>query len=221
MSYKAFLFDLNGTMIDDMEYHVKAWYDILNNDLKGRLSWDQVREQMYGKNSELLVRVFGKRKFSYERMKELSLEKERRYQQAYRPHLELIAGLDTFLKKTREHHVAMAIGSAAIPFNIDFVLDNLQLRDYFRVIVSADDVLVSKPDPETFLKAADLLMVMPKDCVVFEDAPKGVEAALNAGMKAVVLTTMHPPEAFADYPNVLACVKDYTAGVLDDLFAAE
>ena len=61
MSYKAFLFDLNGTMIDDMEYHVKAWYDILNNDLRANLSLPQVREQMYGKNSELLVRVFGKR----------------------------------------------------------------------------------------------------------------------------------------------------------------
>jgi beta-phosphoglucomutase len=220
MSYKAFLFDLNGTMIDDMEYHIKAWYDILNNDLKGNLSWDQVREQMYGKNNELLVRVFGKRKFSYDRMKELSMEKERRYQEAYLPHLELIAGLEAFMKKARANHIAMGIGSAAIPFNIDFVLDNLHVRDYFTTIVSADDVLVSKPDPETYLKAAGILQVPPAECIVFEDAPKGVEAALNAGMKAVVLTTMHGPEEFETFPNILAFVKDYTAGVLDELFAA-
>jgi beta-phosphoglucomutase len=218
MSYKAFLFDLNGTMIDDMEYHVKAWYDILNNDLKANLSWPQVRKQMYGKNSELLVRVFGKRKFSALRMDELSFEKERRYQETYLPHLELINGLETFMKKAQASHIAMAIGSAAIPFNIDFVLDNLHIRNYFTAIVSADDVAISKPDPETYIKAARLLAVRPADCIVFEDAPKGVEAALNAGMKAVVLTTMHGQEEFADYPNILAFVKDYNDKTLDELF---
>lgn len=218
MSFKAFLFDLNGTMIDDMEYHANAWYDILNKDLKSKLNLQQVREQMYGKNSEVLVRVFGKRKFSAMRMDELSYEKERRYQEAYLPHLELIAGLDAFMKKAQADGILMAIGSAAIPFNIDFVLDNLHIRNYFKAIVSADDVAVSKPHPETYLKAAEILQVKPQDCIVFEDAPKGVEAALNAGMKAVVLTTMHEAPAFAEYPNILAFVKDYTDKALNELF---
>jgi hypothetical protein len=68
----------------------------------------------------------------------------------------------------------------------------------------------SKPDPETFLKAARLLEVPPAECLVFEDAPKGVEAAANAGMPAVVLTTMHRKEDFAPYNNIVAFVKDYT-----------
>ena len=92
----------------------------------------------------------------------------------------------------------MAIGSAAIPFNIDFVLDHLDIRKYFSAIVSADDVKISKPDPETFLRAADLLNVKPSDCLVFEDAPKGVEAARRAGMNCVVLTTMHNRNEFSD-----------------------
>ena len=217
---KAFLFDLNGTMVNDMEYHVKAWYDILNNDLKAGLSWPQVREQMYGKNSELLVRVFGKRKFSAMRIDELSFEKEKRYQEAYLPHLKLIPGLEAFMKKAKDNHIAMAIGSAAIPFNIDFVLNNLHISNYFKTIVSADDVAISKPHPETYLKGAAILGVQPQDCIVFEDAPKGVEAALNAGMKAVVITTMHGQEEFAAYPNILAFVKDYTDTALDILFAA-
>jgi beta-phosphoglucomutase len=218
MMPRAFLFDLNGTMIDDMEYHAKAWYDILNKDLKSHLNLQQVRDQMYGKNSELLVRVFGKRKFSALRMDEVSHEKERRYQEAYLPHLALIAGLDEFMKKAQANNIAMAIGSAAIPFNIDFVLDNLHIRNYFKAIVSADDVEISKPHPETYLKAAEILQINPSDCIVFEDAPKGVEAALNAGMKTVVITTMHGPEEFAEYTNVLAFVKDYTDKVLDQLF---
>ena len=65
---KAFLFDLNGTMVDDMEYHVKAWYGILNDDLKANLSWEDVRSQMYGKNTELFTRVFGEGHFSNEEM---------------------------------------------------------------------------------------------------------------------------------------------------------
>ena len=218
MKPKAFLFDLNGTMIDDMEYHVKAWYTILNNDLKAGLSWPQVREQMYGKNSELLVRVFGEGKLDETRRNELSFEKEKRYQETYLPNLQLIPGLETFMDRARTNKIPMAIGSAAIPFNIDFVLDNLDIRDRFAAIVSADDVAVSKPHPETYLKAAERLQVQSHDCVVFEDAPKGVEAALNAGMKAVVLTTMHAQEAFADYSNILVFVGDYKDPILDKLF---
>ena len=104
----------------------------------------------------------------------------------------------------------MAIGSAAISFNINFVLDNLNLRHFFKAIVSADDVHHSKPDPETFSLAASLMGVEPSSCIVFEDAPKGVEAALNAGMECVVLTTMHEQEEFLEYSNVIAYIKDFT-----------
>ncbi len=218
---KAFLFDLNGTMIDDMDYHVKAWYHLLNNDLKAGLSWPQVKEQMYGKNSEVLDRIFGKDAFTAEQVTELSFEKERRYQQSYLPHLALLPGLHKFMDKAVGQGIAMAIGSAAIPFNIDFVLDNLQIRQYFNTIVSADDVAISKPDPETYLKAAELLGLAPGECMVFEDAPKGVEAALNAGMKAVVLTTMHGQEEFSAYHNIIAFVKDYTAEILETLFTGQ
>lgn len=215
---KAFLFDLNGTMIDDMGYHLKAWYDLLNNELNAGLSWEEVKAQMYGKNRELLIRVFGEGKLEEERMDALSFEKEKRYQQAYLPDLKLIAGLEAFMNKARERKIPMAIGSAAIPFNIDFILDNLHIRDRFAAIVSANDVEISKPHPETFLKAAQILQVPPHECVVFEDAPKGVEAALNAGMKAVVLTTMHGEEDFADYSNILVFVKDYEDPILEKLF---
>jgi beta-phosphoglucomutase family hydrolase len=210
MGKTAFIFDLNGTMIDDMHYHAQAWYDILNNDLKAGLSWDEVKVQMYGKNSELLERIFGKNHFSNERMKELSLEKERRYQREYLPKLSLIKGLPQFLEKAKEENIPMGIGSAAIPFNIDFVLDNLKIRNYFKAIVSADDVAESKPHPETFTKCAEMLHVEAPDCIVFEDAPKGVEAALNAGMKCVVLTTMHNEEEFSSYKNVISFIKDYS-----------
>lgn len=205
----AFLFDLNGTVIDDMHYHAEAWYDILNNDLEAGLTWEEVKVQMYGKNDELLVRIFGDNHFTQERINELSIEKEKRYQKAYLPKLALIAGLKEFLENAKAAGIKMAIGSAAIPFNIDFVLDNLQLREYFPVVVSAADVTISKPHPDTFLQCATALGVAPKDCIVFEDAPKGVESALNAGMRTFVLTTTHPKEDFKQYSNVIGYGADY------------
>jgi len=210
ISAKAFLFDLNGTMIDDMQYHTIAWHKILTEDLGAQITVEETKAQMYGKNSELLDRVFGRGYFTDERTLEISLEKERRYQEAFRPHLKLIEGLGEFLEKAKQEDIRMAIGSAAITFNIDFVLDNLNVRSYFDAIVSADDVRESKPHPETFLKGAQLLKVQPSECVVFEDAPKGVEAAANAGMPCVVLTTMHEEEEFKQYSNIIKFVKDYT-----------
>ena len=206
---KAFLFDLNGTMIDDMQFHLKAWYHILNDDLGANLSWEEVKSHMYGKNSELLIRIFGKVRFTQEEMDRLSIEKEKRYQQEYRPHLQLIPGLQQFLEKAYALNIPMAIGSAAIMFNIDFVLDNLNIRHFFKAIVSADNVQISKPHPETYLKAAQQLGVEPGNCLVFEDAPKGVEAAQNAGMSSVVLTLLHEKEEFAAYHGIIQYIQDY------------
>lgn len=209
MSYKAILFDLNGTIIDDMEYHVKAWYDILNTDLNAGLSVEAVRKEMYGKNDEVLVRIFGNNAFTKEQMQELSVEKERRYQKAFIPHIKLINGLNNFLEEAYRNNIKMAIGSAAIMFNIDFVLDNLDIRKYFSAIVSADHVTISKPHPETFIQCADLLGIPYGDCIVFEDSPKGVQAALDAGMKAVVIKTFHTVEEFSHLPNVEMFIDDY------------
>jgi beta-phosphoglucomutase len=215
---QAFIFDLNGTMIDDMSYHSAAWFSILNDDLKAGLTREEVERQMYGKNEELLDRIFGKGRFTKEEMAKISSKKEQSYQAAFRPYLQLIAGLPAFLEKASRNHIRLAIGSAAIPFNIDFVLDNLGIRPYFQAIVSADDVTVSKPDPETFVRAARMLGVPPETCIVFEDAPKGVEAALRAGMSSIVLTTMHEKSAFLRFTNVLRYIADYTDPSLDELF---
>lgn len=217
MAPKALLFDLNGTIIDDMEYHTKAWQHLFNNDLGASLSWEDTKKEMYGKNQEVLVRIFGPERFTQAEMDELSIEKERRYQTEFFPHLALLPGLHELLEDTWRKNIPMAIGSAAIPFNIDFVLDNLNIRHYFKAIVSANDVKLSKPNPETFLNAATLLQVNPTDCLVFEDTPKGAETALNAGMKCIVLTTTHQQHEFNHLDNVLYFAPDYTGNYFKNL----
>ncbi len=192
-----------------MSYHAEAWRSMINGELKGSLSPEEVKREMYGKNEEVLERIFGKNKFNVEEMSRISRQKEEAYQSAFRPHLTLIDGLPQFLQRAYQHNIPMAIGTAAIPFNIDFVLNNLNLRHYFKAIISADDVEKSKPHPETFLKAASALGVKPDDCIVFEDSPKGIETALNAGMRAVAVTTMHNKEDFKQYNNILLFIENY------------
>lgn len=213
---KAFLFDLNGTMIDDMGFHIKAWHGILNG-LGANISMAQMKEECYGKNDELLERIFPGR-FSEDEKARMSYAKETAYQQAFRPSLKLINGLDAFLEKTFQAGFPMAIGSAAIMYNIDFVIDGLGIRHYFKSIVSAEGVAKSKPDPETYIRCAEESGLPYNSCVVFEDALKGVEAAQNAGMQCVVITTMHTPEEFGAYKNILCFVNDYTDSQLDNLF---
>ena len=206
-NYKAFLFDLNGTMINDMPYHIKAWYRILN-ELGANISMEKTKGECYGKNNELLERIFPGR-FAEEEKDRISFEKEKQYQEEFRSNLKLINGLDDFLKQAQKAGIKMAIGSAAIMFNIDFVLDGLQIRQYFDTLVSADDVMNSKPDPETYIKCATKLGMAAKDCLVFEDAPKGAESSKNAGMDCVIITTLHRPEEFDDYNNVISFIEDY------------
>lgn len=213
--YKAFLFDLNGTMINDMPYHIRAWHRILN-DLGANITLERMKEECYGKNEEVIERVMPGH-FSPEEKKKMGFEKEKQYQQEFKPHLQLLPGLTEFLLQAQQSGIKMAIGSAAIMFNIDFVIDNLDIRSYFGALISADNVVKSKPDPETFLECATALGIDPVDCLVFEDAPKGVEAAANASMDCVVLTTMHEEHEFDQFTNVKMLIADYCSPAVKQL----
>jgi HAD superfamily hydrolase (TIGR01509 family) len=194
-------------MIDDMTYHINAWHKILN-ELGFPISLEETKMQCYGKNNELLERIFPGR-YNNDEKNRMSIEKETAYQENYRPHLKLIKGLAAFLKDAHGAGIKMAIGSAAIMYNIDFVLDGLNLRHYFQAIVGAEDVLNSKPDAETFIKCAEKLNIDAAHCLVFEDSPKGTEAALRAGMDCVAITTMHTKEEF-DNTNIIKFIDSYS-----------
>jgi len=206
--FDAFIFDMNGTMINDMHYHEMAWYKVLVDQLNAPLTTEQVKHQLYGTAAEMFERVFGYGKFSEEEVKRISYEKESRYRAEYLPYLELIDGLDQFLNKAKTENIALAIGTAAPIQNVDFVLDNLKLRSYFPVVIGPEDVTESKPDPAVFLKAASRLGIPPENCVVFEDAPKGIEAAARAGMKAIGITSFHTAAELAN-ENVLFTIENY------------
>lgn len=207
MQAKAFLFDLNGTMIDDMHYHISAWHKILN-DLGANITYEESKANCYGKSAELIGRILPG-KFTDEEAYQIGFDKEATYREMFRPHLKLMPGLDQFLEQAYQAGIQMAIGSAGIMPNLTFVTEGLQIGHYFQTLVSADDVVNSKPDPETYLICAERLGVKPSECIVFEDALKGVESAERAGMPCVVITSIHEAAEFAGFNNIIRFIKDY------------
>src|SRR5882762_1003370 len=136
---QAIIFDLNGTMIDDMHFHLDVWHSVVIQ-LGAQLSREQVKLQMYGTNPEFLGRIFGVSHFTPEQVEAITVDKERQYQKVYKPHLKLINGLPQFLERAQKNNIKMGIGSAAPPVNVDFALDNLNIRQIFGAVVSAADV---------------------------------------------------------------------------------
>ncbi len=206
--YKAFLFDLNGTMIHDMPYHVNAWHKVVQS-LGSNMSIDAMKQECYGKGEEMLERIFPS-KYTLVERNSISEAKEANYRKDFLADLKLIEGLDVLLEKASTLNIKMGIGSAANNLNIDFVLDNLHIRHYMQTIISGEMVTKSKPHPETFLRCADLLKIPAEDCLVFEDTPKGVHCASNAGMNAVVITTTHPVSDFMAFSNIIHYTDDYS-----------
>lgn len=203
----ALIFDMDGTMVDNMMTHHKGWQMTLAaNGLE--LTMEEVKATCHGKNTEIVERLFpGYGPVERER---ISTEKEDWYRSIFLPELKLLPGLPELLETARQNGIPMGIGTAAPKVNVDFVLDNLNIRHYFGAIVQADDVDKGKPDPGVFFMVADRLGVPYRACLVLEDSPTGAKTALNAGMKAIILTTTHGAVEFEGIPSVLRCVPDFT-----------
>lgn len=206
---QGIIFDMDGTMIDNMMVHHRAWQQKLA-EYGQELSLDEVKERIHGVNEEILEREFGDR-FTPEERRQIAAEKEATYRAIYRPELQLISGLTDFLDRLDEKGIPYGIGTAAPGENANFVLDELQLRDRFKTMIHAGHVTKGKPDPEVFEKAANAMEIPLQNCIVFEDSPTGAEAASRGGALSVVLTTTHQAEEFGHLTNIIQFIDNYTS----------
>ncbi len=181
------IFDLDGVLVHSMPLHVAAWERYLTT---LGVQVDNMERRMHGKRNSELVRDLIGTHLADDVVFEHGAAKERLFRE-----LMLKAGVEQYsvpgLRAFLERHadVPKAIGSNAEPANIDFVLDELGLRKFFPVIVNGLQVSRPKPFPDIYLEAAAQLKMKPKDCIVFEDSPTGVEAGRAAGMRLVGVET--------------------------------
>ena len=192
MSRKAFIFDLDGVIVDTAKYHYLAWKELANK-LGFNFTMAQ-NERLKGvsrvRSLEILLDIGQVHLEEDEKSKYLK-EKNEQYLQyiAKMDHTEILPGIDDVLHYLKHNKVPFSLGSASK--NARLILETLDLIDLFDAIVDGNDVSTAKPDPEVFLIAAEKLGAKPEDCVVIEDAQAGIEAANKAGMTSVGIGDAH------------------------------
>ncbi len=183
---KACIFDLDGVIVDTAVYHYKAWKRLAN-----QLGFDFTEEQnekLKGvsrtRSLELILQWGGISKSPAEQ-EELATLKNTWYVEmiSHMTPAEILPGAKEFLLTCRAAGLKTALGSASK--NSTMILEKVDIVDLFDAVIDGNKVTKAKPDPEVFLKGAEAVGVSPAECVVFEDAIAGVEAAIAGGMKAV------------------------------------
>ncbi len=205
---RAFIFDMDGTLVDNMHFHTEAWGKMLSENGVEMNAHDFLVKTAGKTNREILPTVFGE--ISDERITELGHRKESLYQELFLPHRAVVKGVIEFLEEAKKLGVKMAVSTAAPVMNVEFILDGLDLRKFFQAVVTAADVKEGKPNPEIFLKSAEKLNVAPENCLVFEDAIGGFEAAHRAGMKSIGIATVNSIEDILHLDSVVEAHDDFT-----------
>jgi beta-phosphoglucomutase len=184
--FRAAVFDLNGTLVDDLRFHFDAWRAFAE---KHDVTLDDAFLQSINglKNEDIFPKILG-RAVPADELRALECEKEERYRDLYRPHLAPLRGANELLERLHAEGVKLAVASSAPPENRALVIEGLGWQKRFDAVVASEG-LPGKPAPDVFLAAARELGVAPAECVVFEDAVNGVRAAVAAGMRVVGITT--------------------------------
>ena len=216
LSVAALIFDIDGTIIDSMPYHGRSWPIMLARHGVGDEHMPMIARSAGRTGVELMRDIFGA-DLADERAHALVDEKEAIYREMYRPHFREVPGFVAFARHAKQAGLKIGLGTAGDAKNIAFAVEGLGLPGFFDAAVGAPDVRQGKPEPDIFLEAARRMGVSPAQCIVFEDAPLGIEAAWRAGMRAVALTTSEPADRFASLDHVLHVCKDYLELRLDDL----
>jgi beta-phosphoglucomutase-like phosphatase (HAD superfamily) len=207
---RAFIFDMDGTMIDSMPSHKRSWAEFaLRQGLEVDIA-DVMRRTTGRTGIECMRILFGRPDMGDEEAMRHVHVKEAVYREMFSPIFAEVAGFKSFFDRAHNLGLKLGVGTAGDRQNQAFAYQHLQLKVAPLTTVGGDEGLPGKPDPAIFLEAARRMGVEPAQCIVFEDAPLGIEAARRAGMRAVGIASSHHPDELSG-PHVLAVVPDYHA----------
>ncbi len=216
VAYDALLFDLDGTLIDSMPLHHAAWARWF---AQQGLPFEEAGffEATAGRTNDEILRDLYPASDAAQRAA-MAEQKESLYRDEARRSLQLVPGAGALMERAHGAGLKLAICTAAPRSNIAVAFERFALDRLVSAVTSPEDGLRGKPHPDIFEEAARRLGVPAPRCLVFEDAPLGVEAARRAGMDAVALTTTLPAAAFAPYPNLRHAMADFVGFDLDTLY---
>ena len=180
------IWDMDGVIVDTREYHFESWHYTFQQ--HGINFTENDFQQRFGQRNDAIIHSVLKGKVTPENISEIANNKETYFRKIVKDNIKPQPGAVELIKSLAKHGIKMALASSAPPENIELIIGNLGLRDCFQVIIPGEEVEESKPSPQLFLRAAEKLGVKPRDCIVFEDAIAGVEAAKRGGMYCIGVT---------------------------------
>lgn len=212
---KGIIFDMDGVIIDNNDWHLKAWMEFAQK-LGIPLREDEFHTRVFGKtNEEILFDSFPNA--TPAQILNWSLEKEALYREMYKPHFQLAPGLRSFLEKVKKLGIPMAVASNAPKVNVDFALDEGNIRPFFNTYLYYGVVPRPKPAPDIYLEACHRLGLLPQECWVIEDSPTGITAAVDAGCIALGITsTFSTEEILRLTPFVFSDFEEITKFLLSE-----
>lgn len=187
----AAVFDWDGVILDSSRHHEESW-ERLAKEAGKLLPHEHFRKGFGRRNIEIMRDMLGWSQ-DLKEIDRLSRRKEEHYREVVEEWgIDPLPGVRPWLERLSEAGVPCGIGSSTEAKNVEVGLKKLGLGKFFQTAVTAEHVQRGKPAPDVFLEVSRRLQVEPARCVVFEDAPAGVEAGRAAGMKVVGVTTTHP-----------------------------
>ncbi|MGC3987254.1 MAG: HAD family phosphatase [Pseudorhodoferax sp.] len=207
MKTEALIFDMDGTMVDSMPWHARSWVAFCRR--HGiQMEAAEILARTTGRTGvECMAEVFGRPLAEADALA-LVHEKEQIYRELFAATFSEVAGFTAFARQAAARGLKLAVGTAGDRHNIAFVMSRLAMDPPPLAIVGGDEGLSGKPTPAIFLEAARRIGAAPERCIVFEDAPFGIEAARRGGMRAVAVCSTHSAEELAG-PHVIAAVRNY------------
>jgi len=188
---RGVLWDVDGTLIDSLEYHWISWRELLAAE-NFPITREQFIETFGQRNAEILRHYFGP-DVSPDTIERIGDAKEELYRDLVRERgIDPLPGVRRWLERLEQDGWHQAVASSAPILNIEVILEAIKAKEFFDAIVSAEEVERGKPDPQVFLRAAEKISILPHRCIVVEDAPAGVEAARRAGMRRIGVLSSHP-----------------------------
>ena len=207
---RAVIFDIDGTIVDNMHLHAEAFAVFAERHGLPPLTQAD-RARLDGRRNSEIFPILFNRDVPRDEWLAYEHEKEGLYRELSRGRLSPMKGLHELIDRLKDDGIPVALATSAPKLNVTHTLAELNLTDAFPVIVRGDEVARGKPAPDVFIEAARRLGVDPEVCLVFEDAPMGIEAAQAAGMRVVALTTSFQQahfEQLAAPPTFVCCDFD-------------
>ncbi len=206
-SKKAIIFDMDGTLVDNIPFHKKAWMTFLSN-YNINLNAEQFQAQNHGNIDEMIRRFFGE-DISVDEVKKLGQEKEDIYRDLYWVSIKEIKGLTDFLIKIRDLGLQSSLATNGDIPNINFILTELKVRSYFHSITGGHEITRGKPDPEIFELALKKIGLKSNECIVIEDSQGGIISAQKAGIEVIGITTSYTSDELMKM-GCVGTISDYT-----------